>query len=152
LSTLQRELAMTWATDRLDAIKAGTVDLPPVVQTMKLGLIEDWGPGWVRKRWRSVPEILNVDGSMFGGYIAALADQVLAFAAMTVLPDDMMYRTAGLQVQFFRVTRGEPLTIEGRVISKSNTTIAVEAEFRADDELIAKASALQIMRPLRKSL
>jgi acyl-coenzyme A thioesterase PaaI-like protein len=69
-----------------------------------------------------------------------------------VLPDEKMYRTAGLQVQFFRVTRGEPLTIEGRVISKSNTTIAVEADFRTGDELIAKASALQIMRPLRKSL
>jgi uncharacterized protein (TIGR00369 family) len=137
---------MTWATDRLEMIKAVTVDLPPVVQTLKLGLIEDWGVGWVRKRWCGVPEILNVDGSMFGGYIAALADQVLTFAAMTVVPPEFAFRTINLQVQFFRITRGEELVIEGRVAAQSRQTIVVEAAFRQGETLVAQANAVQLLQ------
>lgn len=141
---------MTWGTDRLAALKAGAAEPPPVVRTLKLGLIDDWGPGWARKRWTASPELLNVDGSMFGGYLAALADQMLALAALSVIADDCGMRTANLAVQFFKLARGEPLVIEGRVLSQSKTVIAVEAEFRRDDgELIAKASAQQIVTPRR---
>lgn len=140
---------MTWATDRLEAVRTGQAAPPAVVQTLKLGTLDEWGPGWARKGWHGSPEVLNADGSMFGGYIAALADQILAFAAMTVVPDDAMFRTVNLQVQFFHLTRGEALTIEGRVIAQSKSTISVEAAFRSGDVLVAKASATQIIRPLR---
>lgn len=139
---------MTWATDRLDQITAGKVDAPPVVRTLHLGLADDWGPGWVRKRWEPRPEILNGDGSMFGGYIAALADQILAFATMTAIADDTTYRTVNLQVQFVKVGRAHPLIIEGRVVAASRQLITVEADFRRDDgELIARAGAQQIVLP-----
>jgi hypothetical protein len=46
---------MTWATDRLDLLKARAVTPPPVVETLRLGLLDDWGPGWARKVW--TPEI-----------------------------------------------------------------------------------------------
>ena len=39
---------MTWATERLDALKAGETTVPPVVTTLKMGTLDDWGPGWVR--------------------------------------------------------------------------------------------------------
>lgn len=32
---------MTWATERLEALKAGTVKIPPVTQTLRLGLLDD---------------------------------------------------------------------------------------------------------------
>jgi uncharacterized protein (TIGR00369 family) len=136
---------MSWATERLDQIKAGTVDAPPVVHTLKLGLMDDWGPGWVRKRWEPHPEVMNGDGSMFGGYIAALADQILAFAAMTVTPDEAYFRTVNLQLQFLKVAWARPLLIEAKVTAASRRLITVEAEFRReDDALIAKASAQQV--------
>ncbi|WP_332773673.1 PaaI family thioesterase [Phenylobacterium sp.] len=139
---------MTWATERLDQIKAGVVDAPPVVRTLHLGLIDDWGPGWVRKRWEPKSEILNGDGSMFGGYVAALADQILAFATMTAIADDATYRTINLQVQFVKVGRAHPLIIEGRVAASSRQLITVEADFRREDgELIARAGAQQIVLP-----
>lgn len=139
---------MTWATDRLDQIKGGDVVLPPVVQTLRLGGLENWGEGWVRKTWTPTPELLNSDGSLFGGYIAALADQILAFAAMTVAPGDAMFRTSNLKVDFIRVGKAEVLTIEGRVVAKTKGIIHVEADFRRPDgELIARASAQQILVP-----
>ena len=137
---------MTWATDRLDALKAGTGRPPPIVQTLRLGLIDDWGEGWVRKSWRPVAELATADGSLFGGYLAALADQILAFAAMTVVPNDRMFRTVNLQVNFLKVGRTHPLSIEARVVARTRQIIAVRAEFRRDDgALIADATAQQML-------
>jgi len=139
---------MTWATDRLDALVAGAVEPPPVVTTLKLGTLDAWGEGWVRKTWSPSAEILNGDGSMFGGYIAALADQILAFAAMTVAPQDAAFRTMNLRVDFIRVGKAESLTIEGRVTARTRSVIHVEAAFRRPDgELIASAAAQQMVTP-----
>ena len=140
---------MTWATDRLDVIKAGTMDVPPVVTTLGMGLLDDWGPGWVRKSWTPKLELLNGDGSLFGGYLAALADQVLAFAAMTVVADEVHFRTVNLQMQFVKVGRAHPLTIEAKVVSTSRQLITVAAEFRRPDgEVIATAQAQQVTTPM----
>lgn len=139
---------MTWATDRLDQIKGGDTPFPPVVQTLKLGVLDDCGEGWVRKTWTPAPELLNSDGSLFGGYIAALADQILAFAAMTVAPADAVFRTSNLRVDFIRVGKAEVLALEGRVVARTRGMIHVEADFRRPDgELIARASAQQIIVP-----
>lgn len=139
---------MTWATERLDALKAGSVTPPPITQTLKLGLIDDWGNGWVRKSWRPAPELATADGSLFGGYLAALADQVLAFATMTVLPGDRLYRTLNLQMNFLRVGRSDPLAIDARVVAQTKQIITVRAEFRRPDGvLIADATAQQILMP-----
>lgn len=136
---------MNWAIERLEQIKAGTVDLPPVTATLKMGLLDDWGPGWARKRWEPHPDVLNGDGSMFGGYLAALADQILSFATLTVAPDDTIFRTVNLQMHYLKVTWGRPLLIEGRVVHTSKRMATVEAEFRTEDgELIARAHAQQV--------
>lgn len=137
---------MTWATERLDALKAGAVEPPPLVGRLGLGFLDDWGAGWVKKTWTPEPDLLHQDGSMFGGYIAALADQMFAFAAMSVVPDGSAFRTVNLSVQFFRIARNEPVVIEARVVAQTKQLISVEAEFRTSgDRLIAKASAQQVI-------
>lgn len=143
---------MTFWTDRLDATVAGTVDAPPVVDTLKLGLLDAWEPGIVRKRWEPRAELMGANNTLFGGYLAALADQILAFATMTVVPDGVGYRTVNLQIQFVKIGRAHPLLIEGRVLSASKRLITVEADFRREDgELVAKANAQQIVLPLEQS-
>jgi uncharacterized protein (TIGR00369 family) len=140
---------MTWATDRLDALKRGDVTPPPIVQTLRLGLIDDWAVGWVRKSWRPSDELATADGSLFGGYLAALADQVLTFATMTVVPDDRVYRTLNLQVNFLKIGRNHPLAIEARVVAQTRQLITVRADFRREDgALIADATAQQLLMPL----
>jgi uncharacterized protein (TIGR00369 family) len=139
---------MTWATERLDAIMANTIDVPPVVKTLQLGLLDDWSEGRAVKRWEPSPDVLNGDGSLFGGYIAALADQMLAFAAMTVVADTSAFRTINLNVQFYKVGRAHPLLIEAHVVTHTKSLISVEANFlREDGELIARASAQQMVIP-----
>ena len=139
---------MTWATDRLDALVRREAEPPPVVTTLRLGLLDDWGEGWVRKRWEPTPDVMNGDGSMFGGYLAALADQMLAFAAMTVIAAPSAFRTTDLQIRFFKLGRAQPLLIEGRVVARSRQLISVEVEFRREEgDLMAKATGQQFVTP-----
>lgn len=139
---------MSWARQRLDELKAGGASVPPIVETLRLGTLEDWGEGWVRKRWSPAPELMTADGSLFGGYLAALADQVLAFTTMTVVPAQAAFRTLNLQMNFARVGRQAPLAIEGRVVAQTRQLITVRAEFRREDgELIAEAGAQQLVTP-----
>ena len=139
---------MTWATDRLDALRAERVEPPPVVRTLQLGLLDEWSAGLVKKRWLPNGDLLNGDGTLFGGYIAALADQMLGFAAMSVVPEGSAFRTINLNVQFFRVGKAHPLNIEARVTAGTKAMITAEVDFKRDDgELIARASAQQIVVP-----
>lgn len=141
-------MTMSWARERLDALLAGTAITPPVVETLRLGTLQEWGEGWIKKEWTPAPELLNSDGSLFGGYIAALADQALAFAAMTIVPPDAAFRTINLQVNFVRVGRAHPLSIEARVVATTKQLLTVRADFRTDDgKLIAEASAQQLVAP-----
>jgi len=137
----------TWATQRLDEIVKGEATLPPVIQALRLGALDEWGVGWIRKRWEPHPDLLNVDGSLFGGYIAALADQALAFAAMTVVPADRVFRTINLTVNFIRVGRAHPLAIEAVVVAQTRQMLTVRATLKREDgELIAEASAQQTLQ------
>ncbi len=137
---------MTWATERLDALKAGGADVPPIVETLKLGLLDEWGAGWVRKSWSPVAALRTAEGSLFGSYLAALADQVLTFATMTVTPADCGFRTLNLQVNFLRIGRQRPLQIEARVVAQTQQLVTVRAEFRREDgELFAEATAQQLL-------
>ncbi|HEY9233524.1 MULTISPECIES: PaaI family thioesterase [Phenylobacterium] len=139
---------MTWATDRLEALAAGEASPPPVTRTLKLGLFDEWGEGWVRKTWAPHPDLATEDGSLFGGYVAALADQALAFAAMTVVPDGAAFRTINLNLNFVRMGRNHGLNIEARVVSRSRRLITARVEFRDQaGVLLAEATGQQLVMP-----
>lgn len=140
---------MTWATERLEAICSGRGPLPPIVEQLRLGRLDAWGEGWVRKTWTPHPSLDTADGSLFGGYIAALADQALAFATMTVVPDDRHYRTTQLQISFLRVGRNAPVEIHAQVIAATRQMITLRASFvQGEGRLIAEAGAQQILMPI----
>jgi uncharacterized protein (TIGR00369 family) len=123
--------------------------LPPIVEQLRLGRLDAWGEGWVRKTWTPHPSLDTADGSLFGGYIAALADQALAFATMTVVPDDRHYRTTQLQVSFLRVGRNAPVEIHAQVIAATRQMITLRASFvQGEGRLIAEAGAQQILMPI----
>ena len=146
-----QEPDLTWATQRLDELVAGAATPPPVVDQLRLGLLDSWGPGWIRKTWCPSPGLENGDGTLFGGYLAALADQSLAFAAMTVIDGLSGFRTLNLQINFVRVSQVVPLAIEARVIAQTRQAITVRATFHgAGERLVAEATAQQFLQPLRR--
>ncbi|GAA6156732.1 hypothetical protein NBRC116588_22050 [Pyruvatibacter sp. HU-CL02332] len=133
--------------DRLSYLTSGDVDLPLLVQKLSLGGLEHWEPGHVRKVWALEPDFLNAEGFLFGGYYGVLADQVATFAAMTVLGDEEVMRTASLHVDYYRPTAKGPLTLTGNVTNKSSSLLHVEIDFmRPDGKLAARAQAVFALR------
>jgi acyl-coenzyme A thioesterase PaaI-like protein len=108
----------------------------------------------VEKEWVVDPSFCVAEGTseqaLFGGYVGALADHVLAFATMTVLDDNHYFRTAELKISFFKKIRDGVVTITGTVINQSRTLIHVDAHFLlGSGELAARASAVQVIVPFR---
>ncbi|MCW5724447.1 MAG: PaaI family thioesterase [Maricaulaceae bacterium] len=132
----------------LDAIAAMQADeddsgAPEVVRKLKLGGVDEWGPGYVTKRWRTVEWARNPDGTLFGGYIAALFDQMTSLAGLTVLEDGESTRTARLDVDFLRPVTGVYADIDARVVNKSRSMVHVDATMATGEgKLAARARAV----------
>ena len=139
---------MTWATEMLENMKRGTHPIPQITKTLQLGLIDDWGEGWVRKSWSPKEEFLHPDGTMFGGYASALFDQVFAFATMTVIGEDEAYRTSNLNISFLSLSRSEKVSLEASVVSRSRRLITLEGKMLGfDGQVRCIATAQQITTP-----
>lgn len=134
----------TWQ-DTLDGFINGSTP-EPLVNT-KLGLdpaLSAWRPGFVEKRWLVDRELFH-GRALFGGYIAAIADQVLGLAAMTVLEDGCFFGTTNMSISYLSPVTGGELCIKGEVIRQSRKSIYVECTFFSGDEVVAKASATQVV-------
>ena len=138
--------------DRLSVLTSGDAYLPPVVHRLSLGALEHWEPGRVRKVWELDPELLNPEGFLFGGYYGVLADQVGNFAAMTVMSNEEVLRTAQLDLDYFRPIGEGPVTLTGRVTNKSSRLLHTEVDYvLPDGRLAAKARVVFSLRPVNQS-
>lgn len=131
--------------DILDGFIDGTIPEPLVNQKLGLGAaLAEWRPGFVRKEWVVDPELFH-GRALFGGYIAGLADQVLGLAVMTVLEDGYFFGTTNMSINYLSPVTGGELRIEGEVVRQQKRSIYVECTFYSDDNIVAKASATQIV-------
>ena len=140
---------MTAWQERLDQIKAGQAVKPAVVEIFRLPDIVDWEPGLVRTKWVVDPDFFTIGGQLFGGYIGALADQVLGHTAMSVLDDDSIFRTVQMNLSFYLPIRTGTVWITGRVVHRSRQAIHVAIDFCDDDgTLMCAASGVQFIVPI----
>ncbi len=110
-----------------------------------------WEAGRLWQEWSVDPGLFHPRGSVFGGFLAALADRSLFLTTLTVLEDHEAVATADLNVSFFRPVTEGTLHIEGEVIHRGRSLVQVEVEFRRDDgKLAVKASASEAIIPLQE--
>jgi acyl-coenzyme A thioesterase PaaI-like protein len=136
---------MAFWQDMLDGFISGNTPEPLV--NKKLGLepaLSEWRPGFLVKRWKVDPDLFH-GRALFGGYIAAIADQVLGLTAMTVLKDGYFFGTTNMSISYLSPVMGGELRVEGEVIRQRSKSIYVECSFYCDGEIVAKASATQVM-------
>ena len=132
----------------LDAIVAGTGEPPPMVVALKLPTIQGWEPGSVWGDWTLNKEMYHAAGSVFGGYLAALADSFTGLAMFTVLTDQESFTTSDLRLAFFRPVTTD-LHIVAEVLNRGRRQAHVEATFVDDrDKVAAKATATQVILPM----
>lgn len=139
---------MSFWGDVLDTIVAGTGVPPPMVAALKLPRIEGWEPGSVWGDWPLDKDMYHAAGSVFGGYLAALADSFTGLAMFTVLKDDETFTTSDLRLAFFRPVTTD-LHIVAEVLNRGRRQAHVEATFVDDrDKVAAKATATQVILPM----
>ena len=148
---------MTRWQKRLNMIQGGTSPLPPVVEHLKLGRLERWGDGFIEKSWQVDSTFCTGDGSgavaLFGGYVAALADQAAAFAAMTVAPDDQYFRTSDLRLSFFRNIKQGDIKLRAEVVNQSKSLLHIDVQFLdSSDILAARATVVQSLLKLNDAV
>ncbi len=114
---------------------------------LRLPMLDGWERGRVWAKWPVEGEFLiPVVASVFGGYIAALADHLLALAAFTVLADEESFVTAELHVHFFRPVQEGILEIEARVVRRGKRSMYCEVTIGdSGGKLIARAGATQMV-------
>ena len=130
----------------LDAVVAGESPRADYARTLRLPAPLGWEPGRVWTVWKVDRDLLTPWGAVFGGYLAALTDEIAGMTALSVLGAGETFGTSELRVSPLRALRGGEVRIEGRVISRGRSAIHVEVEFhREDGTLAAKGSAIQVL-------
>jgi uncharacterized protein (TIGR00369 family) len=106
----------------LRRLQAGEKNLNPVVDYFKITL-EDVGEGHARMRMPFRPEYLQASGYLQGGLMAALADEAIAHAVMTVLDPASGMTTVELKCNFLAHVTDSELIAEATVFKKGRTLI-----------------------------
>ncbi len=131
----------------LDRIVARKHVLPSHAEILRLPSIDGWEPGRVWCTWKVDPDFIQPHGSLFGGYISAVADEMIGMATISVLADGEAFATSECHVRYLRPIRDGNLEIEAKVLRRSRSVAHVEATFTASDgDLVAKASGTQVIR------
>ena len=138
---------MTVWSERLNQIADGTVESKaPAVDTLNLPRLSGWLPGRAWLDWKVDPKVFHGGGAVFGGYLAALADQALGLAMLTILEDGEVFTTSDLRFSFFRPVSEGTLHIEAQIIHRGRGMAHVEVVLtRGDGKVAGKATATQVI-------
>lgn len=140
---------MTIYTDYLDKLVEGKAELPLMAKKMDLGGITTWAVGYAEKEINISSDWFS-GASLFGGYIASLADQTMFFASASKMASDEVLSTSELHVKYYKPIKEGQLTIKATVIDVSEQHQNVEAELYCGSALMAKAFATQIIKKITK--
>ncbi len=132
--------------DILDADVAAKDAPPKHIEVLRFPSLDGWEPGRVWARWRVEADFITPMGTLFGGYLAALADHIMASALFTELEDHELLSTTDLHTNFLRPIREGVIRIEAKVVSRSRRVAYCEALFSdASGKLVARAGATQMI-------
>jgi acyl-coenzyme A thioesterase 13 len=97
-------------------------------------------------------EMTNPNGSMHGGVIAGILDEVIGLTCYT-LGMENIFPTIDLKVDYFLGSKaGDLVKAESRLIRKGNTVVNIQASlFNTDDKVLAFASSNLVMSKIKHS-
>lgn len=120
---------------------AGTFPRPPIDKLM------GWEPltiepGFMRVRYRAKDDFNNPMGAVQGGVLAAMLDDAMSPAVLTLLEAGRFCPTLEMKVSFIRPALARTLVAEGRVVHKTGRYAHVEGRITTEGgELLATATA-----------
>lgn len=122
---------------------------PPHVDSLRFQPIDGWEPGRVWGTWEVDKSFYHGMGAVFGGYIAAIADNYLSLAMWSTMSDDEVFTTSDLRVSYFRPVVDGKLEIVAEVVNRGRRLAHVEATFVDErGKVCAKATATEVIMPM----
>ncbi|MCF8566759.1 PaaI family thioesterase [Alicyclobacillus tolerans] len=111
-------------------------------------VVEDAGDDWVMLRLPFREDLVQVVGTVHGGFLAMLADSATATVLWPGLEDNQYAVTVDLKVTYFRPVLDSDVLARSVVINRGATTATVEcALFDAQSEKqVAHAVAIYMIR------
>jgi acyl-coenzyme A thioesterase PaaI-like protein len=126
-------------------------ELPPAHRNMGIRpdlWVAEAEVGRILFRWPNDGSRDIFDARVFGGWVAALSDNVVSMCMSTALEPGEGFTTQDLQVKFFRPVTGDLIEIEAWVKNRSKTIGYVEAEWRLPNGKVAvKVLSWKAIRP-----
>jgi acyl-CoA thioesterase len=96
------------------------------------------GRGYARFLLPFKPDLANSIGLLQGGVIAALADEAVAFALYSLVPEGEMFNTVEMKINFLGAVKEGDVTAEAHIAKRGRTISLGEFEVRQADRLVAK--------------
>ncbi len=143
-SGIQRRILATLR-ERMQAIKDGKSDPPPIAKTLGINLIEA-RDGVAIATMKVDERFHNPMGTLHGGIITDLADLSLGVAIASLLGDSESFTTLELKINFLRPVYQTELRAEAKVVHRGRTIALVETVVKnAEGREVARATATQFI-------
>ncbi|MGD0828532.1 MAG: PaaI family thioesterase [Desulfobaccales bacterium] len=102
------------------------------------------GRGYARFLLPFKAELANSIGLLQGGMIAALADETVAFALYSLVPEGEAINTVEMKINFLAAVKEGEVEAVARITKRGRTISLGEVEVRQGERLVAKAMCTYI--------
>jgi uncharacterized protein (TIGR00369 family) len=135
--------------DELRALAHDTSKYPPCAQLLGFQLldysIED---GWAEAAFTPLPAFANPAGAVQGGFVCAMLDDTMSFAATLSRRFEVIVPTLQTSVTYLRPTPIARVIARGEVLRFGASSVAMQGTLRdASGQVLAVASATAVPRP-----
>jgi uncharacterized protein (TIGR00369 family) len=139
---------MTTLKERMQAIKEGKADPPPIAKTLGINLVEAHN-GVAVATMKVDERFHNPMGTLHGGIMTDLADLSMGVAIASLLGDNESFTTLELKINFLRPVYQTELRAEAKVVHRGRTIALVQSILTNDEgKEVARVTATQfILRP-----
>lgn len=118
------------------AVRARIVDNPFIAS---MGIeVPELGLGYAKFVMPFKPGLANSIGLLQGGMIAALADEAVAYALWSLVPEGELISTVEMKVNFLAPVRQGPVEAVAHIVKRGRTITLGDVEVREKDQLVAK--------------
>jgi len=116
---------------------------PPAAELLGWELIaEDPEAGTIEIAFHPDERMLNPQGSVQGGFVAAMLDDTMGPALVSMSGGTLMPRSIDLNVSFLRPVKPGRVIGRGRVVKAGQSVVFLEGElFDLDGNLLARATS-----------
>jgi uncharacterized protein (TIGR00369 family) len=140
---------MALSDDELRAAVRDTSKYPPCARHLGFELVDySVEGGWVEAAFSPRPEFANPAGSVQGGFVAAMLDDTMSFAATLSSRFEVMVPTLQTSVSYLRPTPVARVLARGEVLRFGSSSVVMRGTLRdAAGTVLAVATATAVPRP-----